>query len=204
MKIKPLYLYGISFVIIITVIIFVGSGNNSGRKIPPQNGIKEETETMPNDAIHNGVANNKPNRNNVRKEFWDKLDRAKTNLEANPTDTLLMREYAELLAMSHKTNDAIKIYQKILAVDPNRIDILLAEGATFFNGQNFKMAEIVTKKILAIEPGNLEARYNLGVIAAAEGNNEKAKTIWQKIAKKFPDTDVGKLSASSIEKLSSR
>ncbi len=215
MKLKPLYIYGILFVIIIAVIVFTSTENNKKMvTIPSSNGvtqmptdaIHQGMNGMPSDAIHQGVSGMRkggaPSKSNVRKDFWVKMDKYKADIEANPNDTLTMKNYAEMLGMSHKTNEAIRLYEKILAINPNRTDILLAEGLVFYNSQNYKMAEVVTKKIIKMDDNNLEAKYNLGVIAAVQGNSDEAKKVWKELSKKYPDEEVGKLAAKSLEQIS--
>ena len=192
-------MYGIIFVLIIAAIVFTSS-NNKEEFTATSNPQGE----MPQDAIHQGMGEVKdgPSKSNVREDFWAKMDKYKSDLEANPDDTLAMKNYAQMLGMSHQTEQAIELYEKILAIDPNRMDILLAEGLAFYNDQNFQMAEVVTKKIIALDNNNLEAKYNLGVIAAAQGKDKDAIKIWRELAEKYPNEEVGKLSTNALEQIS--
>ena len=202
MKFKPLYMYGIIFVLIIAVIIFTSSNGN--KELTEVSSFQNEIG-MPNDAVHqgmNGTSEGAPSKSNVRGDFWTKLEKSKADLVANPNDTLAMKNYAQVLGMSHQTEKAIKLYEKILSIDPNRVDILLAEGLAFYNDQNYKMAEVVTKKIIVKDDKNLEAKYNLGVIAASQGKDEEAIKIWEELSQKYPDGEIGKLSAKSLEQIS--
>jgi len=201
MKFKPLYMYGIIFVIIIAAIIFTSS--NDKEELTAVSNPLGEAE-MPKDAVHQGMGgvNDGPSKSNVREDFWAKMDQYKADLEANPNDTLAMKNYAQMLGMAHQTEEAIELYEKILAIDPNRIDILLAEGLTFYNNQNYMMAEVVVKKIIALDDTNLEAKYNLGIIAASQDKNDEAIKIWKELAKKYPDEKVGKLSTNALEQIS--
>ena len=201
MKIKPLYMYGTVFVIIIAIIVFTSSSNNEEMsKLSSPN----SEMGMPNDSIHSGIkgmTKDSPNKTNVREDFWSKLEESKAKFEANPNDTTAMKKYALLLGMSHQTEKALELYEKILSINPNRVDILLAEGLAYFNDQNFAMAETVTKKIISIDVNNLEAKYNLGVIFVTKGDRDGAKKIWEELSEKHPDHNIGKLAASSLVKL---
>ena len=202
MKFKPLYMYGIIFVVIIAVIIF--SSSDSSKDLTARSNPQSEME-MPKDAVHqgmNGTGEGAPSKSNVREDFYSKLEKYKADLEANPNDTLLMKNYAQMLGMSHKTEKAIELYEKILAIDPSRVDILLAEGLVFYNDQNYQMAEAVTKKIIAKDVSNFEAKYNLGVIAASQGKDEEAKKIWKELSQKYPEDEIGKLAAKSLIQIS--
>ena len=191
-------MYGIIFVIIIAVIVFTSSNGNE--ELTTTSNPQGEMG-MPNDAVHKGMGgmtNDGPSKSNVKEDFWTKLENSKIELEKNPNDTLAMKNYAQMLGMSHQTEEAIALYEKILAIDPNRMDILLAEGLAFFNEQNYKMAEVVTKRIIAKDDKNLEAKYNLGVIAASQGKDEEAIKIWEGLSEKYPNDEIGKLAAKSL------
>ena len=195
-------MYGIIFVLIIAAIVFTSS--NDKKELTAVSNPQGEAE-MPNDAVHQGMGsgnNAGPSKSNVREDFWSKMDQYKADIEANPNDTLAMKNYAQMLGMSHQTEQAIELYEKILSIDPNRTDILLAEGLAFYNDQNYQMAEVVTKKIIALDDKNLEAKYNLGVIAASQGKNEDAIKIWKELEEKYPNEEVGKLSTNALVQIS--
>lgn len=209
MKFKPLYLYGIIFVVIIVAIVLTSSGNSNvdtanNSMTAMQNDANQGMGEMPNDAIHNGMSGmneGAPSKNNVRADFYKQLDTYEEELKNNPNDTTIMRNYADLLGMSHQTEKAIDLYNRILAIDPNRVDILISEGVVFYNSNKIDEAEVVTKKIVSLDKNNIEAKYNLGVIAATKGNNNEAIKIWEKLVEKYPDTEVGKLSKEALGKM---
>lgn len=198
MKIKPLYMYGVIFVIIIAAIVFTSTGNSE--KMTEVSTPNSEMG-MPNDSIHSGMGEGAPSKSNVKADFWTKLEEAKAEFDANPKDTSAMKSYALLLGMSHQTEKALELYEKILAVNPNRVDILLAEGLAYFNSQNYQMAEAVTMKIIALDKNNIEAQYNLGVIKVSKGDKEGARKVWKTLSEKHPDHEIGKLALSSIERI---
>ena len=133
--------------------------------------------------------------------FKHKLEMLKNAVEQNPNDTTKLKEYADLLAEAHKKSEAVGYYQKILDVDPNRIDIRFSLSFIYYSFGDLKKAEEETNEILRIDPNNANAQYNLGAIAATKGEKEKAKELWLKIAKEHPDEEVGIKAKNSIEKL---
>ncbi len=205
MKLKPLYMYGIIFVIIIAAIVFSSSNNTklsttsnlSSNREMPNDATHQGMGEMPKDAVH-GMGGDAPSKSNVRDDFWSELESKKAELEKNPKDTLAMKNYAMMLGMSHQTEQAIVLYEKILAIDPSRIDILLAEGFAFYNNKDYRRAEVVTKKIIALDDNNLEAKYNLGIMAVVQGKEDDAKKIWKKLVEKYPNEEVGKLAADAL------
>ncbi|MEN8192911.1 MAG: tetratricopeptide repeat protein [Bacteroidota bacterium] len=200
MKIKPIYIYGIIVVAIVIVLVISNSS-----KVETESNISTNPQTeMPQDDIHKGLKGEGdagPSKGNVKSEFWERLDKLEKEIEADPNDTLKMRQYAELLSMAHQTDKALGYYQKILNVDPKRIDILLSEGLVYFNEGKYDEAEKVTNRILEINKNHHEAKFNLGVIAASQGDKDKAKKIWTELVESNPETEAAKYAKEALTKL---
>lgn len=199
MKFKPLYFYGAVAAVVIIILIIVSQRGEQGN-------LKQEDKTaqqeLPDDEIHNPFKTKEsPGKDNVSEGFRHKLEMLKKSVEENPTDTLKIREYADMLAAAHQKELAIEYYQKILNIDANRTDILFSLSFIYYSIGNLDEAEVQTNKILAIDPENTNAQYNLGAISAGKGNTEKAKEIWMKITEQHPDDEVGIKAKNSIEKL---
>ena len=79
-----------------------------------------------------------------------------------------MRDYADFLSASHKMNEAITYYEKILEINPKRADIHFALAVIYFNKQDFQKCEDENNKVLTFDPKNQMALYNLGAIAATQ------------------------------------
>ena len=111
MKIKPLYIYTIGIVVIVFILVFFSS-NDDSTKTESQS----LTEQIPDDDIHknlNPPGDNSPSSNNVRDNFKQQLDKLKKIIDENPNDTAKVREYAEMLSAAHKSQEAIDYYNKI-------------------------------------------------------------------------------------------
>lgn len=163
---------------------------------------KTQTNKMPMDEAHNGMGGEgTPSSANVSKDFLQEVETLKQKVEANPKDTLSMREYAELLHASHKQDLAIKYYEKILNINPKRTDIMFALSIVYFDQQNFGKSEEYVNKILTIDKNDHQVIYNLGVIAATLGNKEKARSVWEDIIKRFPGTETSSLARESLDRL---
>ena len=122
-------------------------------------------------------------------------------VEKNPTDTTKLLEYADLLAAAHKQKEAIEYYQQILSINSNRIDVLFSLSFIYYTLGDLNKSEEETKRILAIDPENNDAKYNLGAIAATKGDKEKATDIWQRLAEKYPEDEIGIKAKNSLERL---
>ncbi len=198
MKFKPIYLYGGLIILVILYLVFFSSNNNNSK---PENIVTNE---MPDDNVHKGLQNpvdTPPGKENVSSDFKKKLEALKKEVEENPKDTLKIREYADLLAASHKPEDAIIYYYSILNINPRRTDILNSLAFIYFNQKNFEKAKDLINKILLYKPDNTEAMYNLGAIAATAGKKEEAKTKWEELIKKFPASKEAELAENSLKRL---
>ncbi len=194
MKIKPIYIYGSVVVLAIIFLVFFTSRNDSNI---PEN---VQNNQMPDDDIHKGLQQ-PPGKDNVSSEVKRHLEMLKKEVEENPKDTLKMREYADFLSAAHQPDEAIIYYNNILNVNPKRSDVLFSLAYIYFNKKDYDKAEGLVNKILLYEPDNAEAMYNLGAIAASNGDKQKARTQWEKLIKNYPGSNASKLAESSLKKL---
>ena len=65
----------------------------------------------------------------------------------------------------------------------------------------FDKALATTNKILELDKDRTEAVYNLGAIAAAKGDLDKAKEIWSGLVQKYPGTRAAEIAKSALDKL---
>jgi len=199
MKFKPLYFYGVVFVIVVAILIILSQQSGNVENTSNEN---INTQQMPNDENHSQLKSGEaPGKNNVSQEFKHKMTILKNEVEENPSDTTKLLEYADLLSAAHKQKDAIEYYQKILSINPNRIDVLFSLSFIYYTLGDLNKSEEETKRILAIEPENTDAKYNLGAIAATKGDKEKARDIWKKLAEKYPKDEIGIKAKNSLERL---
>ena len=199
MKIKPIYIYGVLAIAVVVVIIIASQQSNVSNE-PVDQTVAEQN--MPNDDIHKQFnSGEEPNKNNVNKSFRDRLDALKEAVEKNPGDTTALKQYADLLASAHMQKQSIDYYNKILKVDPKRIDVRFSLAYVYYFLGDYKDAEEQTNEILKIDPENLNAQYNLGAISASRGDKVKAEQIWSELAKNYPDKEIGIKSKAAIKKL---
>ena len=200
MKFKPIYLYGIVF-IVLAVFVFVLSENN-GNTSDTQSDITQQN--MPNDDIHSQLKNptsTSPNKDNVSEQYRLHLKELQDEVNKSPNDTLKLRELADFLSASHKTDEAISYYERILKIDPERKDIRFSLSFIYYTKGDVNSAEEQNEKVLAFEPDDEMALYNVGAIAASRGNKEKAREYWNKVLSINPDSETGKLASESLSRL---
>ncbi len=200
MKFKPIYIYGLIALVAVAVLIIVAVQENSNSTDVTLN----NEQVMPDDDVHKQLKsqmNNSPGKENVSEEYRKRLAELKEAVDNNPTDTLAMRNYADFLSASHKMNEAIPYYEKILEFNSKRTDIYFSLALIYFNKQDFTKCEEVNNKVLSFEPLNQMAIYNIGAIAATQGNMERAKEFWNKVMSIDADSETGKLAKESLGKL---
>ena len=184
-------------VVLAAAVLIVISGINTDSVPTVQN-------TLPDDEVHQGapgLGKENPSKDNVSSEFLHQLEMYKKKIDENPEDTLSIRKYAELLSAGHKADEGIKYYEKIIAIDPGRIDVLTSVVYNYYTMRRMDKAAEYNEKILKIDPNNSDAIYNKGVIEATIGNTDAAKKIWEDLIKKAPDSKVAKMAKQNLETL---
>ncbi|MBX3008460.1 MAG: tetratricopeptide repeat protein [Melioribacteraceae bacterium] len=196
MRFKPVYIYLLLFVVVIAALVFFSDTTKKGTSTNSNN-------QMPNDEIHSNIdaEGDVPSKDNVMAEVGRRLDSLTTEVKKNPNDTLKVRELADLLTMAHRPDEAVAYYESILKRDPRRIDILLQLTFVHYQTGEFDLAENYTNKILQIDSKSAIALFNLAAIAQAKGDSEKAKKIWEKVAKENPNSQIGHIAEQSIIQL---
>ncbi len=200
MKFKPIYFYGIIITALIIVLVIISQQDN---KIEKNDDVTLNEQQMPQDDIHSQFRNegNAPGKENLSEEYHKKLAELKEAVDANPNDTLALKQYADYLAAAHQLDEAINAYTQILNVDPSRIDILFNLSFIYYNERNLDKADELNNKVLKLIPDNVQALYNKGAILATRGNKEQAKEIWTKIVEEFPESETKELARQSLNQL---
>jgi len=200
MKVKPLYIYAAIIILAILFLVIFASKDKNEQNA----GTDFSTKNLPDDEIHKGLQNpstQTPSKENVNENFKHQIEMLKKAAEENPSDTLKMREYADLLFAAHKAEEAIPYYQKILKVNPKRIDILFSVSFIYYNKKDFDKSEEITNQILKADKKNQQALYNLGAIAIAKGDIQSAKKIWTRLIEEYPSSETSELAKNSLNKL---
>ena len=200
MKFKPIYLYGLVVLASVAILFFISRESSS----EPTEIAIEQNQNMPDDDVHKQLknqVNTPPNKENVSESYRERMAELKAAVEKYPEDTLALKNYADFLSASHKMNDAITYYNKILMVDSRRSDIHFALALIYYNKQDFAKCEDENKQVLNYDPKNQMALYNLGAIAATRGDREKAKNYWNNVIEINSESETGKLAQESLGKL---
>lgn len=198
MKLKPIYIYGIVIIVAVAVIAIFSSNIFTG-----ENPAGTSNSQMPDDAMHQSMRGKMPSRDNVDKSAMQKLQELEKEVEANPNDTLKMKKLSSYYAIGHQKEKAISLLEKILAKGPNRVDILQALTYMEYAQKNFTKAEFYNNQVSKLTNGSLESQFNVAVIEEGKGNKDKAKKLYQSLAKNNPNTDIAKMAQAALDRINS-
>lgn len=206
MNIKTLYtLVGIVLVAIVVIFIILkepeptpSTGTESN--LPPGHPSVDAQSGMqsPPPGATDGSA---PSKANVRQDFIHLVEKLKEKVNKNPDDTSQVLDLARLLADAHQLKDALPLFQRYLRKAPGNIEVLLELSICYFNLGDMESARSTTQKILSIDAKNTMAMYNLGAIYANQGKKEEAKSVWNDLAKRFPNSDDAARAKESLARL---
>jgi len=74
-------------------------------------------------------------------------------------------------------NQAIQIFQDVLAKDPNDVNSMKQIAGIYYNLKDLDTAEVWQKKVLAVDPKDPEAAYTVGVIDWTKAHQNKLKAL---------------------------
>jgi tetratricopeptide (TPR) repeat protein len=109
------------------------------------------------------------------KEYGLAADTLKKALTLNPPDAGEFKQaLAQDLIQAQRAPEALQIYQDLVAEDPSDAQSYLGMSRIYRNQRKFNEAHAASDKALAIDPANLDFRYNQVSILQAEGKTQQA------------------------------
>jgi len=198
-NIKPIYVYGVGIIIAALVFIILSQKDASNAAKGPGSLTNMQ---MPNDSLHRGLTGAmQPGKDNVMETIKQHLAMLKKSVDENPGDTLMMRHYADFLAAAHQQDEALVCYNKILNVNNRRVDILFSIANIYYAKHEFPETEKYLNEILSYDKNNLKAYYNLGAVAVSKGDKAKAREIWSKIIRDYPNSPISETAKKSLNEI---
>ena len=89
---------------------------------------------------------------------------------------------AEELARRGEDEERIRVLERTLVADPERVPALLEVAHSKMAANQFASARKLAERALAIQPDDLDGRELLGHALQAEGNEERARQTFQELA----------------------
>ncbi len=104
-------------------------------------------------------------------QFYEKA------VELDPENMVFQKNLADYYYVEMgRVEDALRIYVKILAVNPQDLEILLITGHICVALERFQDAEVFYRRVLEIEPGHQDARQFLDKLNSMEAGDSAANT----------------------------
>lgn len=91
----------------------------------------------------------------------------------------IKREYARLLIMAERREEAAPLFKQLYASEPDNIDILYTLGLLYLEQKNFAEAEPLIKKLQQVPDRASEASYFLGQIYESQQRPKEAIAAYQ-------------------------
>lgn len=134
-----------------------------------------------------------------------KVDGLTKKIAAEPTNTTAMKELANEYSRAGHYRKASETQARIVELEPDNVDALLALGVAHFNMDDLPTAEKHWNEVLKKDPKNVGAYYDLGFLYFAKNPPEldKAEAAWQKLVEIAPDSELAKNVESHLARFKS-
>jgi tetratricopeptide (TPR) repeat protein len=124
-------------------------------------------------------------------------------LAADPKDTVTLMALADEYYAGQQFAQAGDFLDKLLAIEPENVQALLARGAVSFNLAKLDEAETTWAKVVVIDPKNVEAHYDLGFLYLNSATPDWAgvQREWNMVIELDPTSDLAKTVKSHLDSL---
>lgn len=128
------------------------------------------------------------------------IERLQKIAESNDATAETWKELGNIYFDTDQPEQAIKAYDRALALFPDDIDILNDQGAMYRQTGNYQKALENFEKANTIDPKNLESLYNSGYVYAFDLNNiPKALVLWRRYIELESKSEIARQLQSFIE-----
>lgn len=135
----------------------------------------------------------------------DEIERANAvitaAIELAPRDAELFVDRAEILAAARNYWEAIDDLNRVLDIDPNRIDALIFRASAYRYVDALDLAFEDADRAVGLGPQNAEAWLEHGIIMRLKGNDKAARYDWLQVLLLDPDGAVGDVARANIERM---
>jgi Flp pilus assembly protein TadD len=122
-------------------------------------------------------------------------------LKRKPGHTPILLRMAQLEEAKGKLDDAARRLEEVVKNEPANQEAHLSLGRILYEKGDVAGAISETHKVLAVNPKQVDALYNLGAIYANVGNADRARTYWTRAVSAGSDTDSGRKARDGLTKL---
>jgi len=131
-----------------------------------------------------------------QQSLQEKLSGLEAKAKENPGDVNVLMDLAETYLYASKADQAVKIYEQVLALDPNNAEARIDIATIYYYSSKNDQAISQLKELINKDPNNQSAHYLYGIVLGTgkkdytAGTQELEKFI--ALAKEGPDVEKAK------------
>jgi len=128
----------------------------------------------------------------------------KSVAEQQPSNAQPRAELANLYFDAERYDDAVKWYEKAVALDPTNPDVSTDLGVCYYYTNQADKALLQLSHSLSIDPKHAKTLLNIGIVKAfGKQDLEGATQVWQQVVDLGPDTPEGQAAKRALDTLKS-
>jgi tetratricopeptide (TPR) repeat protein len=136
--------------------------------------------------------------------YYGLIEEYRTILEEDPNNLAAVIALGNAYFDSGQWNEAIRLYERALAINPRSADVHTDMGTAYRNMGRSDRALAEYRRALELEPGQMDARYNLGVVYAYDVKDyRRAIAIWNQVLRldpNYPEADAIRAAIAKFKK----
>ena len=142
-----------------------------------------------------------PSSQNVDRSFHAEIEQLRESVRADSNSVDDMTRLARLSQDSHRLEEAITLYRRILKLEPENREAWLDLTGCYGLQEDWASALDAVARMLTHFEGDLGALYNQGAIFANMGNENEATRVWTQIAEQDEDERLKSMAVRSLNQL---
>lgn len=179
----------------IALIILLRNPERSAPVVPAENKAAEQPRLQSSEP---------PAKMNVTVAYTQKRDQLIRSLEAQPSNIVYLTALARLLMDGHRYGEAIRYFERGIALQPANDSLLLDISVCYFNERRFDKAMAATEMVLSRTPNHVRALYNKGAILATVMNTAEALRTWKQLIAAHPESEEAQQARGHVAQLEQR
>jgi tetratricopeptide (TPR) repeat protein len=109
------------------------------------------------------------------------LELLRKAVEANPNDPETATRYANSLFSLGRLEEALKLYGKVLELQPDNLDVRSLRGAIYWRTERIAEADADLQAALRQDPNHIPALYGMFLLSVQKRDLQKAAELLKKV-----------------------
>ena len=137
-----------------------------------------------------------------QKRMVELLKTLEDSIATHPLDSMMVISAGNISYDLGQFDKAAQYYETFLtSIDPSKTAVRIDYAYALFQSGNVEEGKNVLLAVIAKEPKNQSALFNLAVMYIEESNTEKALETFRECYKADPASDIGKRAALAVQQL---